>query len=147
MAGLGVVPCLMLAMRKAQSAGFWQAAWLTSTFFGYIHTFNKGETWIGILYPPGEDPDGPGQWLAFSRDEIKKKGQQVSVVMPQGGEYELTGDDTLFRVWIPHPRIAKEADSPVRAAMDDLREIVRTTRKIRNADNSRLKPALLCATR
>jgi hypothetical protein len=49
MAGLGVIPCLLLHLRKSESAGFWEAAWLTSTFFGYIHTFNKGETWIGIF--------------------------------------------------------------------------------------------------
>jgi uncharacterized protein len=49
MAALGVAPCLLLYLRKSSSAGFWQAAWLTSTFFGYIHTFNQGETWIGIF--------------------------------------------------------------------------------------------------
>jgi hypothetical protein len=47
--GLGVLPCLWLQLKKTPSAKFWQAAWLTSTFFGYIHTFNKGETWIGIF--------------------------------------------------------------------------------------------------
>jgi hypothetical protein len=49
MALLGVAPCLFLHLKKSPSAGFWQAAWLTSTFFGYIHTFNPGETWIGIF--------------------------------------------------------------------------------------------------
>ena len=36
-------------MNKAPSAGFWQAAWLTSTFFGCDHTGNNGENWIGIF--------------------------------------------------------------------------------------------------
>jgi hypothetical protein len=49
MTALGLVPCLLLHLRKSPSSGFWQAAWLTSTFFGYVHTFNKGETWIGIF--------------------------------------------------------------------------------------------------
>jgi len=49
MALIGVAPCLFLHLKKSPSAGFWQAAWLTSTFFGYIHTFNEGETWIGIF--------------------------------------------------------------------------------------------------
>jgi len=49
MAALGVIPCLLLHLRESPSAGFWEAAWLTSTFFGYVHTFNKGETWIGIF--------------------------------------------------------------------------------------------------
>ncbi|MGD0938935.1 MAG: type II CAAX endopeptidase family protein [Terracidiphilus sp.] len=46
---LGLVPCLMLYLKEAQGAGFWQAAWVTSTFFGYIHTSNSGENWIGIF--------------------------------------------------------------------------------------------------
>ena len=29
--------------------GFWQAAWVTSTAFGFIHTGNNGENWIGIF--------------------------------------------------------------------------------------------------
>ena len=46
---LGVVPCLILHLKKAPSAGFWQAAWVTSTFFGFVHTGNDGENWIGIF--------------------------------------------------------------------------------------------------
>lgn len=49
MAGLGVLPCLYLHLRKAPESGFWQAAWVSSTLFGFIHTGNKGETWIGIF--------------------------------------------------------------------------------------------------
>ena len=49
MAALGVLPCLLLHLKKSSAAGFWQASWLTSTLFGYIHTFNDGETWIGIF--------------------------------------------------------------------------------------------------
>ena len=46
---LGVGPCLLLEMRKTASAGFWQAAWLTTALFGFMHTGNKGENWVGIL--------------------------------------------------------------------------------------------------
>jgi hypothetical protein len=46
---IGVVPCLMLHLKRAPSAGFWQAAWVTSTFFGFGHTGNNGENWIGIF--------------------------------------------------------------------------------------------------
>jgi membrane protease YdiL (CAAX protease family) len=46
---LGLFPCLMLQVRKAPQSGFWQAAWVTSTLFGYIHTGNGGENWIGIF--------------------------------------------------------------------------------------------------
>ncbi|MGO9778125.1 MAG: lysostaphin resistance A-like protein [Terracidiphilus sp.] len=46
---LGLFPCLMLQVRKAPRSGFWQAAWVTSTFFGLIHITNNGENWIGIF--------------------------------------------------------------------------------------------------
>jgi membrane protease YdiL (CAAX protease family) len=46
---LGLLPCLILHLRKTPRSGFWQAAWVTSTLFGYIHTGNGGENWIGIF--------------------------------------------------------------------------------------------------
>ncbi|HTW78373.1 MAG TPA: CPBP family intramembrane glutamic endopeptidase [Terracidiphilus sp.] len=50
-AALGLLPSLILHQRaKARSAAaFWQAAWVTSTAFGLIHTFNHGENAIGIF--------------------------------------------------------------------------------------------------
>ena len=49
LAALGLIPCFILHLRKAPSAGFWQAAWVTSTFFGFLHAGNTGEDWIGIF--------------------------------------------------------------------------------------------------
>jgi membrane protease YdiL (CAAX protease family) len=46
---LGLAPCLLLQLQGAPSAGFWNAAWLTSTLFGAMHTGNNGENWIGIF--------------------------------------------------------------------------------------------------
>ncbi len=46
-AALGFPPCLILHRRYgARSA---QAAWVTSTFFGFYHTGNSGETSIGVF--------------------------------------------------------------------------------------------------
>ncbi|MGA2536211.1 MAG: CPBP family intramembrane glutamic endopeptidase [Terracidiphilus sp.] len=45
----GLVPCLMLHLKNAEGSKFWQAAWATSTLFGFIHTSNNGENWIGIF--------------------------------------------------------------------------------------------------
>lgn len=49
MALLGLVPCLVLHHLQSKSAGFWQAAWVTSTLFGFWHTGNQGENPIGIF--------------------------------------------------------------------------------------------------
>jgi len=46
---LGLAPCLWLHLKKAESSGFWQAAWITSTLFGFVHTGNNGENRIGIF--------------------------------------------------------------------------------------------------
>ncbi|HEY2470386.1 MAG TPA: CPBP family intramembrane glutamic endopeptidase [Terracidiphilus sp.] len=46
---LGLAPCLLLELKKAPSAGFWNAAWFTSTLFGFGHTGNNGENWVGIF--------------------------------------------------------------------------------------------------
>jgi hypothetical protein len=46
---LGLIPCLVLHLKKVEGAGFWHAAWATSTYFGFGHTGNGGENWIGIF--------------------------------------------------------------------------------------------------
>jgi membrane protease YdiL (CAAX protease family) len=46
---LGVVPCLLLHLKRHPDSGFWQASWVTSTLFGAGHTGNSGEAWIGIF--------------------------------------------------------------------------------------------------
>ena len=46
---VGLVPCLWLHLKKRESAGFWQATWVTSFIFGSIHVSNPGESWIGIF--------------------------------------------------------------------------------------------------
>jgi len=48
-AAAGLFPCLVLHQRSAPRNGFWQAAWVGSTWFGMIHTFNSGENWRGIF--------------------------------------------------------------------------------------------------
>ena len=94
-----------------------------------------GEVWVAILVrPEGE------VWLALNRDEIKTtSGNKVMVELPTGDNHEVNfAADSMFRVWNPRPRRAKEADSPVRATLDPLDEITRTTRTISNASKSRL---------
>lgn len=108
------------------------------------HLTVPGETWIVILQLPSGPKNGDGTligtWLAVSRDEIKRGATGgVTIDLPDGTKYDFnTSTDKMFRIWNPDPRKASAADSPVRGCLDPLREIVRTTRKIRNADNSRL---------
>jgi uncharacterized protein len=51
---LGFFPCLFLDRKAAPRSGaFWQAAWVTSTLFGLIHSFNGGENSVGIFAAAG----------------------------------------------------------------------------------------------
>lgn len=100
-----------------------------------------GETWIAILMRNDgvSRANKSGTWLALSREEIVAGGRTVTIELPTGVKHEMNlGRDSIFRVWNPRPRRAIEADSPVRATMDSLYEIVRTTKTISNASKSRL---------
>ena len=46
---LGLFPCLILHQKATPRSGFWCAAWVTSTLFGFIHVGNPNEAWIGIF--------------------------------------------------------------------------------------------------
>jgi hypothetical protein len=94
-----------------------------------------GEMWVAIINDGERDV-----WVVLSRDEIRRSsGNAVTVTLPDGTKHDIApGSDTMFRVWNPHPRRAHDADSPVRASMDSLHEIVRTTKTISNASKSRL---------
>ena len=48
-AAVGLVPCFLVHFKRVPSSNFWQAAWASSTGFGFVHTFNSGENWIGIF--------------------------------------------------------------------------------------------------
>lgn len=48
-AALGLIPCYLVHRRAGSRAAFWQAAWITSTVFGFYHTGNGGENWIGVF--------------------------------------------------------------------------------------------------
>lgn len=50
---LGVLPCLWLHVQRTPGSKFWQAAWATSTVFGFIHVTNSGENWVGIFAAAG----------------------------------------------------------------------------------------------
>lgn len=94
-----------------------------------------GEYWSAIIWTA----DRGERWLVVNKEELRRNGRGVEVVLPEGDRHELNmPTDSLWRVWNPHPRRATEPYSPIRSNLDVLAEIDRTTKKIRNADNSRL---------
>lgn len=105
-----------------------------------------GEHWLAILDRGNKFPDGTPMldWFVVTRDEWRKRttgnvSGEVEVDLPDGTKHIVVGGrDRFIRVWNPRPRKAKEPHSLVRSALDPLREIVRTTKKIKVADKSRL---------
>ncbi|OMB79309.1 hypothetical protein A5743_14330 [Mycolicibacterium conceptionense] len=104
-----------------------------------------GELWVAILMR--QEGTGSRQrvvekWYALTRKQMEQGSRSNTVVikLPDGSKHEFdpTNGDVMFRVWNPDAEDAAEPDSPVRACLGPLREIVRTTRKIANADDSRL---------
>ena len=81
----------------------------------------------------------PEQWYVFNRDEIKTKGEDVVLTLPDGTKHVFDPkNDIMFRVWEPHP---KNATLPISAVWSNrvvLNEIVRSTATIDNAAKSRL---------
>lgn len=104
-----------------------------------------GELWIAILMRKegrGARERVVDKWYAVTRKQIEKGTRRDSVLikLPDGSKHEFNeaNGDSMFRVWNPDAEDAAEPDSPVRACLVPLREIVRTSKKIANADNSRL---------
>lgn len=97
-----------------------------------------GMTYQGIIV----DAKGREKWMAFSADEVRKIGSGAAsktvVTLPDGSDHEIANGDSVWKCWQPHPRWAKECDSPVRANLSALREIVTTTATINDAGKSRL---------
>lgn len=114
-----------------------------------------GECWVAMLVrDPSREEDttsGPGmsgplptfvqpeQWFVFDRAEIKSRGDDIVLSLPDGMKHTFDPvADLMFRVWDESPRNAHQATSPVRSNLDALNEIVRTTATIDNASKSRL---------
>ena len=94
-----------------------------------------GEGYIAVIFP---DNGLEEQWHVLSRTEIKTKSGVTIIKLPDGSDYELNPDtDTLARIWSPDAECTWDADSPVRAALPILREIVRMTQNIEAAGKSR----------
>ena len=83
------------------------------------------------------------QWYAVTLDEIRtRSGETAEIDLPDKTKHQFNkAVDSLVRVWVPRPRRASEATSPVKAVLEVLREIDRTTQKIRHAAKSRVMNA------
>lgn len=103
----------------------------------------------GVPTPTPLGPDGQPidqterRWLVASNDEFDSKDGKVTVQLPDADRKVDVDVDrsTVIRLWRPHARKAWEPDSPTRACLGALRELVTASARI-NADlESRLAGA------
>lgn len=101
-----------------------------------------GETWVIGRGADAKTGDAD-EWLVASQSEVKVQGKrwqldrgdgQVIVVDPAEG-------DVIVRIWRPHPRQWAQADSPVRALIGVLAELLQLTKKVAAGIDSRLAGA------
>lgn len=96
-----------------------------------------GEGFIAIIVRDTEHGTGE-EWHVLSREEITRRNNRITLLLPDGGTHPFnTEQDHLFRIHEPHPRNSTEPDSPARAALPILREIVRMGQNIEGAGKSR----------
>ena len=107
-----------------------------AAMLGRLATFLTiaGDGYIVIIYR-----DGREEWHVLSRDEVRKRADGKTEVLLATESVELNPEtDSVTRISKPHPRNARETDSPVRAALPILREIIRLGQHIETTAKSRL---------
>ena len=107
-----------------------------AALLGRLATFLTiaGDGYIVILYREGRE-----EWHVLSRDEVRKRSDGKTEVLLATESVELNPEtDSVTRICKPHPRNARETDSPVRAALPILREIIRLGQHIETTAKSRL---------
>lgn len=108
-----------------------------------IHFFIAGECYL-VGRTPAEDrdtPTGPSDmlWEIVSTEEMKTAGNRWQIDYKDGlGPINLTDEDIVIRLWMPHPRRHLVADSPVRAQLANLAELETLSRMVTGQALSRL---------
>jgi len=104
-----------------------------------MHLTVPGESYlIGF-----DEADGRRRWITASSEEFTRTGNTLRVRLPESDVQHAIklAESTIIRLWRPHPRRAWEADSPVRAALGVLKELVDVGAHITATLESRLAGA------
>lgn len=103
------------------------------------HLSVPGECYVAIL---AREIDGvvEEEWYVLSTSEVRKERTgAVTVTLPDGTDWDLDpAVDSIHRVWVPHARVANQADSVVRAALPTLREMTRLGQWVEATAKSRV---------
>lgn len=112
--------------------------------------FVAGESYLTVT--GADDPAEPEVWEMLSTDELIPEGDGWRRRYRPGEDTKVkeAAEDTtvpmpdqavVYRMWRPHPRFSRLADSPTRAVLDVAEELVMLTAAIRARARSRLAGA------
>lgn len=93
---------------------------------------------IGRAKRAGDEED---RWYVTTGSEMRRQGGRIIIDTGNGKEEILPERDIVIRVWTPHPRRMRSADSPTRSALPVLREIEQLTKFVFSQIDSRLAGA------
>lgn len=110
------------------------------------HLTVAGESYILAWDTPSADGSGESErrWLVASSDEVRRSSNGVLKVRLPESDHQVSiqlDQATVIRLWRPHPRRAWEADSPVRASLPVLKELIDLSAHISATVESRLAGA------
>lgn len=105
-----------------------------------IHLFIAGECYLVGRAPIKSRGEGKDDiWEIASTEEIKYGAGVWQIDYDDGtGPITLGDDDVVVRIWSPHPRKRVMADSPVRAQLSNLHELLLLSRHVSAQATSRL---------
>lgn len=109
-----------------------------------IHLFVAGECYIvGRAPSPEREEKGTDDiWEVISVEEMRQDGKRWLIDYDDGLlPLVLSDEDVVIRVWIPHPKKKMAADSPVRAQLANLRELLLLSRYVSSQATSRIAGA------
>lgn len=93
---------------------------------------------IGRAKRGGDEED---RWYVTTGSEMRRQGGRIIIDTGNGKEEIVPERDIVIRVWTPHPRRMRSADSPTRSALPVLREIEQLTKFVFSQIDSRLAGA------
>lgn len=109
-----------------------------------LHLTVPGESYL-IAWDGVDDATGERvrRWMVASSEEFTRNGNNVRIRLPETDkQVQIKLDSsTVIRLWRPHPRRHWEADSPMRAALPILKELVGLDAHIAATVDSRLAGA------
>lgn len=114
--------------------------------YGFLGVWSENFDVAGECYLHGyrDRYTGAETWKIRSIDDVDISGNTVTVKNELGQPRPINLDpdsenaESLYRLWVPHPRKGHLADSALNAAMDVLEDITLTGREIRAAARSRI---------